>query len=39
MQMVELGVEGRATPVVPGFQPVYADFLAGLQQVIDTWKG
>jgi nucleoside-diphosphate-sugar epimerase len=38
MQMVELGVEGRATPVVPGFRPVYADFQAGLQDVVETWK-
>jgi nucleoside-diphosphate-sugar epimerase len=38
MQMVELGMEGRVTPDVPGFQPTYGDFRAGLRQVIDTWK-
>jgi hypothetical protein len=37
MQMVELGMEGRATPVVPGFRPTYDDFRAGLQQVIEAW--
>jgi hypothetical protein len=38
MQMVELGMEGRATPVVPGFQPTYGDFKTGLKHVIETWK-
>jgi hypothetical protein len=39
MQMVELGMNGRASSVVPGFQPVYGDFRDGLKQVIETWKG
>jgi hypothetical protein len=38
MEMVELGMEGRATPIVPGFQPTYGDFRAGLKQVVGTWK-
>jgi len=38
MEMVELGIEGRATPVVPGFRPIYADFQTGLQHVVETWK-
>ena len=38
MQMVELGMEGRATPVVPGFQATFGDFRAGLRQVIEAWK-
>lgn len=39
MQMVEFGIDGRATPIVPGFQPTYGDFKAGLHQVIEAWKG
>jgi hypothetical protein len=38
MEMVQLGVEGRATPVVPGFRPAYTDFRSGLRQVVDRWK-
>ena len=38
MEMVELGIEGPAMPVVPGFRPIYADFQTGLQQVVETWK-
>jgi nucleoside-diphosphate-sugar epimerase len=38
MQMVELGVAGRAADVVPGFRTTYADFKVGLDQVVATWK-
>ena len=39
MQMVQLGMEGRAIPIVPGFRATYGDYRAGLQQVIEAWKG
>jgi hypothetical protein len=38
MQMVELGVQGPASPVVPGFIPRYGDYREGLAQVVQAWK-
>jgi NAD dependent epimerase/dehydratase family enzyme len=37
MEAVDLGVTGAATPQVPGFQPRYGDYRAGLDAVIDEW--
>ncbi len=39
MQQVALSMPAQAPkPMVPGWKPVYADYRAGLDQVIDDWK-
>jgi len=37
MQMVELGVSGPARPQVRGFRPRFADYRAGIDQIVDSW--
>jgi hypothetical protein len=37
MEMVDIGVRGPATPSLPGFRPRFADYRAGLEQVIAAW--
>jgi nucleoside-diphosphate-sugar epimerase len=39
MQQVALAMPARAPqPVVPGWKPRYADYLEGLDQVIEAWR-
>lgn len=38
MQMVDLAVNGPAAPPLPHFRPAFADYRAGLDEVIATWK-
>jgi nucleoside-diphosphate-sugar epimerase len=37
MQAVEMGVRGAATPQVPGFNPAFPDYRAGLTDVLQGW--
>ncbi len=37
MQMLEIGVRGRARPQVPGFKTEYPDYRAGLEAVLAEW--